>query len=58
MTHKKKTKWKQEFKNACDITLEKGFDLRHIYQDQDISVFIANGIKPGIARSWVNDVEI
>ena len=43
---------------ACAITLEEGFDLRHVYQDQDVKFFVTKGVKPGIAKSWADDVEI
>ncbi|KAK3933746.1 hypothetical protein QBC46DRAFT_454626 [Diplogelasinospora grovesii] len=50
--------WKQGFQKACAITLREGFDLRHVYQDQDVKIFVTNGVKPGIARSFIDDVEI
>lgn len=50
--------WKQGFQKACAITLKGGFDLRHIYQDQDVKIFVTNGVKPAITRSFVDDIEI
>ncbi|KAK3945965.1 hypothetical protein QBC46DRAFT_424888 [Diplogelasinospora grovesii] len=49
--------WKQGFQKACTITLKEGFDLRHVYQDQDVKFFVTNGVKQGIARSFVDDIE-
>ncbi|KAF3359142.1 PKHD-type hydroxylase ofd1 [Verticillium dahliae VDG1] len=50
--------WKQEFQKACRLALEEGLDLEQIRMDQDADFFIEKGVKAGIARRWVNDVEI
>ncbi|KAJ5806676.1 uncharacterized protein N7503_004278 [Penicillium pulvis] len=47
---------KAEFRQACDITLSDGFELEHIYKDQNPEFFIGKGIKPGIARSFVENI--
>ncbi len=49
--------WKQGFQKAYTITLKEGLDLRHVYHDQDVEFFVTNGVKRGIARSFVEDIE-
>jgi hypothetical protein len=48
---------KMDFQKACDITLNDGLDLEQVYQDQDIDFYIRNGIKRGVTRSFVSDIE-
>jgi hypothetical protein len=48
---------KASFRQACDVTLSDGFDLEHIHKDQDPEFFVAKGIKPGIARSFVENIQ-
>lgn len=38
-----------------DITLSDDFELEHIYRDQNPEFFIGKGIKPGIARGFVEN---
>ncbi|CAG8032789.1 unnamed protein product [Penicillium nalgiovense] len=47
---------KAGFRQACDITLSDGFELEHIYKDQNAEFFVSKGIKPGIARSFVENI--
>lgn len=47
---------KAGFRQACDITLSDGFELEHIYRDQNPEFFVGKGIKPGIARSFVENI--
>lgn len=47
---------KAAFRQACEVTLSDGFDLEHIYKDQDPEFFVGKGIKPGIARSFVENI--
>ena len=47
---------KAAFRRASDITLSDGFDLEHIYKDQNPEFFVGKGIKPGIARSFVENI--
>ncbi|KAJ5540810.1 hypothetical protein N7494_005886 [Penicillium frequentans] len=47
---------KAAFRQACDVTLLDGFDLEHIYKDQNPEFFVGKGIKPGIARSFVENI--
>jgi hypothetical protein len=43
---------------ACILTLEEGLDLKQIRLDQDAQFFIEKGVKKGIAKRWVSDVEV
>ncbi|KAJ5161713.1 hypothetical protein N7492_007105 [Penicillium capsulatum] len=47
---------KAGFRQACHITLSDGFELEHIYKDQNPEFFVGKGIKPGIARSFVENI--
>lgn len=47
---------KAAFRQACDVTLEDGLDLKQVYKDQDPEFFIDKGIKKGIARRFVEDI--
>ncbi|KAJ5471950.1 hypothetical protein N7539_008519 [Penicillium diatomitis] len=47
---------KAAFRQACDVALSDGFDLEHIYKDQNPEFFVGKGIKPGIARSFVENI--
>jgi len=47
---------KQEIRKARDRTLEQGFTLAQVYQDNSLADFIENDVKPGIARQWVDDI--
>jgi hypothetical protein len=48
---------KVEFQKACDAALEEGLDLEQIHEDQDYKFFIDKGVKRGIARRFVDDIE-
>jgi hypothetical protein len=48
---------KEEFQKACDATLEDGLDLEQIYEDQDPGFFVQSGIKRGVARRFVSDID-
>jgi putative lipase involved disintegration of autophagic bodies len=52
------TVWKMEYKKACDLTLAEGLDLEQIHLDQDAQFFVDKGVKIGIAKRWVSDVEV
>ncbi|KAM0346535.1 hypothetical protein ACHAO7_012046 [Fusarium culmorum] len=52
------TVWKMEYKKACDLTLDEGLDLEQIRLDQDAQFFVDKGVKKGIAKRWVSDVEV
>ncbi|CAG1972494.1 unnamed protein product [Fusarium graminearum] len=49
---------KMEYKKARDLTLDEGLDLEQIRLDQDAQFFIDKGVKIGIAKRWVSDVEV
>ncbi|PSN58574.1 hypothetical protein BS50DRAFT_566671 [Corynespora cassiicola Philippines] len=48
---------KTEFRKACDATLQDGLDLEQVHEDQDPSFFIQSGVKRGVARRFVDDIE-
>ena len=48
---------KAEFRRACEVTLQDGLDLEQVYGDQNVAFFIKSGIKPGIARRFISDIE-
>jgi hypothetical protein len=50
-------KLKAEFRKARDAALEDGLDLMQVHEDQDPELFIKNGVKRGIARRFVGDIE-
>ncbi|GKU14736.1 unnamed protein product [Fusarium langsethiae] len=52
------TVWKMEYKKACDLTLDEGLDLEQIRLDQDAQFFVDKGVKKGITKRWVSDVEV
>lgn len=48
---------KVEFEKTCDTALEEGLDLEQIHKDQDYKFFMDKGVKRGIARRFVDDIE-
>jgi hypothetical protein len=48
---------KMEYQKACDITLLEMLDLEQLHEDQDYDFFIRNGVKRGVARRFVSDIE-
>ncbi|KAH7108613.1 hypothetical protein B0J13DRAFT_591350 [Dactylonectria estremocensis] len=48
--------WRAGFREACRITMDTCLDLRHVYADQNVDFYVAQGIKIGIARSSVGDI--
>lgn len=48
---------KAEFRKAYEVTLQDGLDLEQVYEDQDPGFFIQSGIKRGVARRFVSDIE-
>jgi hypothetical protein len=48
---------KAEYQKACDMALDDGLDLDQVYGDQDSTFFIRNGVKRGVARRFVTDIE-
>ncbi|QPC62913.1 hypothetical protein HYE67_005144 [Fusarium culmorum] len=49
--------WKAGFRSAGSITKADCLDLRHVYQDRDIGYYVNQGVKAGIARSFVQDIK-
>jgi hypothetical protein len=49
---------KVEFRKARDAVLAEGLDLELVYKDQDSEFLIKQGVKRGIIRRFVDDVEI
>ncbi|KAJ5675726.1 hypothetical protein N7462_008623 [Penicillium macrosclerotiorum] len=47
---------KAAFRQACNVTLSDGFDLEHIYKDQNPRFFVGKGVKPGTARTFVGNI--
>jgi hypothetical protein len=48
---------KEEFRKACNATLEDGLDLEQVYEDQDSGFFVQSGVKRGVARRFVSDID-
>jgi len=48
---------KAEIQKARDLALDDGLDLEQVYENQDPSFFIKNGVKRGVARRFIIDIE-
>ena len=48
---------KLDFQKACDVTLADGLDLEQLHEDQDFDFLIGKGVKRGIARRFVRDID-
>lgn len=48
---------KAEFRKARDMVLAEGLDLEQVHEDQDSEFLIKKGVKRGIARRFVGDIE-
>ncbi|KAF2188820.1 hypothetical protein K469DRAFT_564491 [Zopfia rhizophila CBS 207.26] len=48
---------KAEIQKACNLALDDGLDLEQVYEDQDPDFFIKGGVKRGVARRFVADIE-
>jgi hypothetical protein len=48
---------KLEYQKACAITLDEGLDLELVHEDQNADLYIRKGVKPGVARRFVRDIE-
>jgi hypothetical protein len=51
-------RWKTGFRSAGSITKADCLDLRHVYQDRNIGYYVDQGVKAGIARSFVQDIKM
>ncbi|KAH7109919.1 hypothetical protein B0J13DRAFT_578624 [Dactylonectria estremocensis] len=52
--------WKASFQKVAAITFQQGLDLKHMYEQKSIELFVKDdkaAILPGIAKSWVQDVK-
>lgn len=49
---------KSECQKACNLTLDDGLDLEQVYEDQDAQFCVDKGVKRGIARRFVRDIEV
>ncbi|KAF4534642.1 uncharacterized protein LTHEOB_12920 [Lasiodiplodia theobromae] len=52
------TALKMEYQKACDLTLAEGLDLELVWEDQHADFYIQKGIKSGVARRFVRDIEV
>ncbi|PTD02534.1 hypothetical protein FCULG_00012600 [Fusarium culmorum] len=50
--------WKAGFRSAGSIMKADCLDLRHVYEDRDIGYYVNQGVKAGIARSFVQDIKM
>jgi hypothetical protein len=48
---------KEEFRKSCNATLEDLLDLEQVYEDQDPGFFVQSGVKRGVARRFVSDID-
>lgn len=46
-----------EYQKARDLTLAEGLDLELVWEDQHVEFFIQKGVKSGVARRFVRDIE-
>jgi hypothetical protein len=47
-----------EFMKACNAILDDGLDLEQVHEDQDSEFLVKKGVKRGIARRFVRDIEV
>ena len=48
---------KAEYQTACDVILEEGMDLELIREDPDPDFLVKRGVKRGITRQVVRDID-
>jgi hypothetical protein len=48
---------KIEYQKACGITLDEGLDVELVHEDQNADLYIKKGVKTGVARRFVRDIE-
>jgi hypothetical protein len=48
---------KNEIQKLCNIALDHGLDLQQLYDDQDPGFFTKEGVKVGIARRFIRDIQ-
>jgi hypothetical protein len=49
---------KAEFRKARDAVLLEGLDLEQVHEDQDSEFLMKKGVKRGIARRFIRDIEV
>ena len=49
--------YKREYQKACGLTLAECLNLQQVYQDQDVELYVAKGVKRAVARSFVSEIE-
>lgn len=49
---------KLEYQKACTATLQDGLDLEQVFEDQAVDFYIQSGVKQGVARRFVKDIEL
>ncbi|KAJ0141513.1 hypothetical protein HZ326_15608 [Fusarium oxysporum f. sp. albedinis] len=50
--------WEAGFRQAHRITMEACFDLKYVYQVQDVAFFTDKGVALGIALSYIGDIPV
>ena len=50
--------WKKGFQTAYTVVMKACFDLRQVYEEQDMAFFVENGVPKDIARSFIDDIPI
>jgi hypothetical protein len=48
---------KNKFRQARDAILAEGLDLEQVHEDEDPDFLIKKGVKRGIARQFVSNIE-
>jgi hypothetical protein len=48
---------KAEFRKARDVALNDGLDLEQLYGDRNPKFFVQNGVKIGVARRFISDIQ-
>ncbi|KAB5515382.1 hypothetical protein GE09DRAFT_979784, partial [Coniochaeta sp. 2T2.1] len=48
---------KMEYQKACAITLDEGLDLELVHGDEDADIYIRKGVKTGVARRFIRNIE-
>ncbi|KAB5549394.1 hypothetical protein GE09DRAFT_1204351 [Coniochaeta sp. 2T2.1] len=46
-----------EYQKACAMTLDEGLDLELVHEDEDADIYIRKGVKTGVARRFIRNIE-
>ena len=49
---------KEQYRLARDLTLDRGFDLELLHENNDAQFYIERGVLEGVARRFVRDVTV